>query len=144
MEELSLRKASASKARRGLVIGCDTVVVLDGHILGKPAHKEEAEQMLKSLSGRVHEVYTGLCVLKMQTGEKRIGHRRTSVWMKVLSEKNIRDYIKTGEPLDKAGAYGIQELGARYIEQIHGDYFTVVGLPISLLADFLTHFGCRF
>ncbi len=113
------------------VIGADTIVVLERQILGKPHSAEHAAQMLRSLSGREHQVYTGVCVVR---GEKTATFaEKTDVYVAPLSEADIRAYIATGDPMDKAGAYGIQGIFAKHIEKIDGDYFNVVGLPIGRL-----------
>ena len=123
-----------------LVIAADTVVVLDGHILGKPRNETEAAYMLSRLSDRTHEVYTGLSIRR----DKLVytTHQITSVRFRSLTEADIARYVKTGEPMDKAGAYGIQGFGAMLVSAISGDYFNVMGLPVCLLAQILTtHFG---
>ncbi len=143
VEQLSLRKAAAVFARskqageRGVVIGSDTVVVIDGMILGKPANEQEAESMLQQLQGRGHEVYSGVACLDVHSGSSIVRHRNTRVFMKPLSDEHIRKYVDTGEPMDKAGAYAIQGRGALFVDRIEGCYFNVVGLPLSLLADML-------
>ncbi|CAG7631085.1 dTTP/UTP pyrophosphatase [Paenibacillus solanacearum] len=149
VEQLSGRKAQAvyerckAEARYGnggVVVGSDTIVVLDGEVLGKPKDGEDALRMLRALQGREHEVFSGVAVIDMQTGERHVSHRRTNVRMKPLDDEKIRRYIATGEPMDKAGSYGIQGLGATIVEEIVGDYFSVVGLPMSLLSDLLARF----
>ena len=112
-----------------VVLGSDTIVVCDDEILGKPSDEEEAYQMLSELSGRTHKVYTGVAILSGET--RKIFTTETSVEFYPLTEKEIRDYIKTGEPMDKAGAYGIQGRGALLVKKIDGDYYTVMGLPIA-------------
>ncbi len=111
------------------ILGADTVVSLDGEIFGKPADETEAFKMLQRLQGRTHQVFTGVC-LKM--GDiTRIFCEKTDVTMYELSDEQIQDYIRTGEPMDKAGAYGIQGMGAVLIQGIRGDYNNVVGLPLA-------------
>lgn len=122
-----------------LIIAADTVVVLDGSILGKPSNELEAFHMLSSLSGRTHEVYTGVTV-RMGARLQTI-HEISSVRFRSLSEEEIRLYIATGEPMDKAGAYGIQGYGALLISELHGDYFNVMGLPLCRLGQILCSFG---
>jgi septum formation protein len=122
-----------------LVIAADTVVVLDGHILGKPSSKEEALSMLSSLSGRTHEVYTGVTI--RQGDRFQTTHEISSVRFRLLSAEEIHHYISTGEPMDKAGAYGIQGYGALLISGIQGDYFNVMGLPVCRLGQMLCSFG---
>ncbi len=131
VEYLSYIKALPFRNEKDIVIGADTVVAIDNQILGKPADESDAGRMLKMLSGRTHSVFTGVTVLK---GE----HRDTfSVETKVtffeLRDKEIDRYIATKEPMDKAGAYGIQGYGSLLVKSINGDYFNVVGLPISEL-----------
>lgn len=142
VEELSKRKAKAvfdslkgKEKSDYLVIGADTVVSIDGQILGKPADKKDAEKMLGELSGRAHEVYTGvtLCFLKNGQEKEKTFHEMTKVIFCEMSEEEIHEYAESGEPLDKAGAYGIQGLCAKYIRGIEGDYNNVVGLPIGRL-----------
>lgn len=118
-----------------LVIAADTIVILNNKILGQPADNSEAVEMLQSLSGRTHEVYTGVALIKTDEFAEAIReirfHERTKVTFASLSESEILEYVQTGSPMDKAGAYGIQdERGALYISGIEGDYYNVVGLPI--------------
>ena len=121
------------------ILGADTVVSLDGEIFGKPADETEAFKMLQRLQGRTHQVFTGVC-LKM--GDiTRIFCEKTDVTMYELSDEQIQDYIRTGEPMDKAGAYGIQGRFAAYIEKIEGDYYNVVGLPVSRVYETLKELG---
>jgi septum formation protein len=122
-----------------LVIGADTTVVLDGQFLNKPADAADARRMLRALSGRTHEVYTGLCLIR--GGTLITDFARTEVVFDALSDEVIAAYVATGEPLDKAGAYGIQGKALSFIPQIHGDYFNVVGLPLFLLCRMLGEFG---
>lgn len=120
------------------VISADTIVVCDGKILGKPKDETDAFNMLKTLSGREHFVYTGVCLRK---GEKKtVFFEKTAVYFYELSDSEITDYIATGEPTDKAGAYGIQGKGAVLVRKIDGDYFNVVGLPIARLVRELHRF----
>ena len=121
------------------VIGADTVVVLDETILGKPRSEEDAKAMLRLLSGRVHQVYTGVCLRRGET--KVCFHECTLVHFKVLTEEEIAAYVATGEPMDKAGSYGIQGKGCILVEGIEGDYFNVIGLPVSRLYDEIKAFG---
>lgn len=113
------------------IIGADTIVVLDRKILGKPKSREHAAMMLHELSGREHQVYTGVCVAKGE--DVRTFAEKTDVYVSTLSDRDIEAYIATGDPMDKAGAYGIQGVFAKHIEKIDGDYFNVVGLPIGRL-----------
>lgn len=143
VQQLAYRKALAvaNSLKCGLIIGADTVVVQDGEVLGKPADAEEAKRMLTRLQGRTHAVYSGVAVVDAATGKHRVAYNRTEVKMRALTSLEIDRYVATGEPLDKAGAYAIQGRGALLIEAICGDYFTVVGLPLFLLATLLSAFG---
>lgn len=132
VQRLAETKALAVEAAPGeIVLGADTVVVLGGHILGKPADDAEAASMLAALSGRRHEVVTGICL--------RFDHEivrdwaTTQVWFAELGEEEIAEYVAGGEPRDKAGAYAIQGVASRFIERIDGGYSNVVGLPVSLV-----------
>ncbi|KAF4524683.1 hypothetical protein B566_EDAN009527 [Ephemera danica] len=112
----------------GLIVGADTVVILDSKILGKPASKNIAKQMLQSFSGRSHFVYTGIALI---TAEKTVTfHEKTEVHMAELTEEVIDAYVNTGEPMDKAGGYGIQGVGGTLVRSVVGDYFNVVGFPL--------------
>jgi len=125
----------SSKHTKAVVIGSDTIVVLGSKILGKPRSKKEAFKMLKALSGRTHRVITGVGVV---CGQKKIaGYEVTKVKMRKVQDQVIHDYIATGGPMDKAGAYGIQEIEDVFIERINGDYDNVVGLPVKLLKKLL-------
>ncbi|GMV52989.1 MAG: Maf-like protein YhdE [Chlorobi bacterium] len=133
---------AVQKARRGLelcapdsiVIGADTTVVLNNTVLNKPASATDATQMLMSLSGKTHTVYTGLAVINGKTNAEYIGYRSTKVTFRTLLADEIAMYVQGGSPLDKAGGYGIQDdFGAVFVESIHGCYYTVVGLPVELL-----------
>ncbi len=129
--EVSARLA----APEALILGADTTVVLDGDVLNKPIDPADAMRMLRRLSGRTHEVYTGLCLIH---GEKiRTAHAVTAVTFNPLTDAAIATYVATGEPLDKAGAYGIQGQGLGFIPRIDGDYYNVVGLPLGLLRGLL-------
>ena len=116
-----------------VVLGADTVVACDGKILGKPADMEGAVAMLTMLQGRGHEVYTGVTILYEENGERKTltFHEKTTVHFYPMTDAQIREYVATGDPMDKAGAYGIQGLCARYISGIAGDYNNVVGLPVG-------------
>lgn len=127
-----LARAKAEAALNGpgdVVLGADTVVVVDGQILGKPADPGDACRMLRLLSGREHEVVTGICLL---TGEHAAEDAEsTRVRFRSLSEREIADYVASGEPMDKAGAYAIQGLASKFIDRVEGCYFNVVGLPVA-------------
>ena len=128
---LSRIKAEPFMNENDIVIGADTVVAIDGKILGKPSDKADARNMLRLLSGRKHSVFTGVTVIKGDHCESF--YCETKVKFFDLSEDTIERYVNTGEPLDKAGAYGIQGFGSLLVEGIEGDYFNVVGLPVSRL-----------
>lgn len=131
VKEIALKKALAVKEFKedDIIIAADTIVVLDGEIFGKPKDMMEAKNMLSKLSGRTHQVYTGFALVNK---EKQISECViTKVTFHHLSEQDIEDYMNTGEPFDKAGAYGIQEKGCLLVKEIEGDYFNVIGLPIS-------------
>jgi septum formation protein len=121
------------------VLAADTTVVCDGRIIGKPADREDAFHILKALSGRKHEVITGVAVAAPDRLEQAVSV--SSVWFRHLADDEIRRYVATGEPLDKAGAYAIQGLGAPLIERVEGDFFGVMGLPVRLALDLLGRFG---
>lgn len=146
IEKLSFQKASdvAGKLNEeSIVIGADTVVELDGKILGKPKDKEDAKDMLIMLSGNTHNVITAISVLKSNDPSSLVtAHEITEVKFKKLTEQEIENYVNTGEPLDKAGAYAIQGIGVLLVEKINGCYTNVVGLPIPLLTRKLSeNFG---
>ena len=126
-----VKATSLRPAYNTLVIGCDTVVVADDKILGKPENKSDCFAMLKMLSGRKHFVYTGVCILFNK--EIISFTEKTEVEFHKLSDSEILNYISTGEPFDKAGGYGIQGKGSLLVKKINGDYFNVVGLPVSRL-----------
>lgn len=120
-----------------LVIGADTIVVLDNEILGKPKNEEEAFNTLSKLSNREHQVITGMSIVNLENEKKIVDYAISNVKFKKLTDQDIKDYISTKECLDKAGSYGIQGYGALLVEEIKGDYFNIVGLPISKLSDIL-------
>ena len=127
-----------------IVIGADTIVVLDGKILGKPVDEKDAADMIGALQGRSHEVYTGVAILDYDAqGEKNVSVHavETKVYVNPMDEAEISAYIDTGEPMDKAGAYGIQGRFAAYIDRIEGDYYNVVGLPVSYVYQALKRIG---
>lgn len=137
---LDKARLAAGRAVAGIVIAADTIVVVDDEILGKPADACDAERMLKMLSGKVHRVITGLAVMDAVTGKTLTRTSITRVWFRRLAQQEIASYIATGEPLDKAGAYGIQKRGALLVDKIDGCYFNVVGLPLSMLGKLLRGF----
>jgi septum formation protein len=141
VKKLSLEKAKiiAKKNPNAIIIGADTDVVLNNEILGKPKSKQDAVRILKLLSGKAHEVITGFTVI---SGNKVVTKHVTSkVKFKKLTDAEIKAYVKTGEPMDKAGGYGIQEKGGLFIEDIQGDYSNIVGLPIFAVSEVLKQFG---
>lgn len=124
-----------------VVIGADTIVYIDGNILGKPENELDAFNKLKSLQGRKHEVYTGICVVQLPSYKILSDYAVTSVWIKSMSDQEIMNYIKTGEVADKAGAYAIQGKGSLIVERIEGCYYNVVGLPLNKLNEMLKSIG---
>ncbi len=144
VQHLSFIKANdiAKKYKKGIIIGSDTIVVIDGEILGKPVDNNDAEKMLQRLSGRTHSVFTGIAFIDAYTKKSFVDFERTDVTFRTLRTEEIRSYIRSGSPMDKAGAYGIQDdFGAVFIERINGDYYTVVGFPISKFYLTLTNFA---
>jgi len=121
-----------TRIKEGIIITADTIVTFDGKILGKPADSEDAVRMLKSLGGRTHTVYTGFAVYSNNQNKHVVGYERTKVSFRDISEAEITRYVATGSPLDKAGAYGIQDdYGAVFVKKISGCYYNVVGLPLT-------------
>lgn len=144
VRELSLHKAqevAQTCAPEDIIIAADTIVYLDGAILGKPRDHDDAARMLTALSGREHIVYTGVAVLR--GGELRQAAERTAVRFRTLTPEEIERYIATGEPMDKAGAYAIQGLAAMFVIGLDGDYYNVMGLPVCPLAMILRKFGVK-
>lgn len=141
VQQLALKKAAVVSAQNpdAAVIGADTVVVSEGRILGKPENEQDAKRMLLSLSGRTHAVYTGVAIITPH--EQVTFFEKTDVEFWELTEADISAYLETGEPFDKAGGYGIQSAGALFVKAIHGDYFNVVGLPVSTLSRQLVQMG---
>jgi septum formation protein len=140
---LSEKKAciAAGKYRDAIVIAADTFVVLGDKIMGKPQTPASARAMLAALSGKVHTVITGFTIIDTRTGKRISRSVETKVYFDKLTVKEIKAYVRTGEPLDKAGAYAIQGLGSIFIRRIEGDYFNVIGLPLNALKSCLTQFG---
>ena len=134
-EHLAALKADAAACNlpNACIIAADTIVVVDNAILGKPKNEADAARMLRLLSGREHTVITGVCLLNTATAQKNVFSQETVVRFYPLSDAEIEAYVRTGEPIDKAGAYGIQGKGALLVESINGDYFNVVGLPVARL-----------
>lgn len=134
--EADCRGRSLEKEKeRIVVIGADTVVAVDGRILGKPASPKEAESMIGLLQGRSHQVYTGVAMIFGDTGERVVFAEKTDVYVYPMNQEQIAGYVATGEPMDKAGGYGIQGYFAAYIQGIRGDYNNVVGLPVGRLCQ---------
>jgi septum formation protein len=140
-ERLAREKAQAIAKKRphDAVLGADTVVVIDDQILNKPVDAADAIRMLRLLSGRTHQVITGVCLVV--NAQPSVASETTSVQMSEISEKEIADYVATGEPMDKAGAYAIQGIASRWIPRIEGDYSNVVGLPVALVYRMLRQAG---
>ncbi|HEY7393475.1 MAG TPA: Maf family protein [Gemmatimonadaceae bacterium] len=141
-ERLAREKACALELSDAVTIGSDTIVVVDGDVLGKPRDRDHAHAMLRRLSGRSHVVMTGVAVRwqgKIVSGLEEVG-----VTFRMLSDDDIERYIATGEPMDKAGAYGIQGYGATIVERVEGDYFAVMGLALNLLVRLLRQAGLRY
>ena len=133
-----LKAAEVAKRRSsGTILAADTVVFLDGVILGKPTDPADAARMLRTISGRRHEVFTGLSVVRCSDGAKAVGFERTRVLVRELSDREIEGYVAGGEPLDKAGSYAIQECGAALVSGIDGCFYNVVGLPVVRLIRLL-------
>ena len=143
VKEHAVNKARqvAQTVSSGLIIGADTVVYLNGEIMGKPCGTAEAVRMLSGLSGKVHQVLTGIALVEAENLKVKVDCEITEVKFRSLSRDEIMGYISTGEPFDKAGAYGIQSKGAVLVEGIKGCYFNVVGLPITKLVMMLQEFG---
>jgi len=134
VKRLSLEKMIEAKKRiqKGIIITADTIVVLDKKIIGKPVNKKDAEKILRNLSGETHIVYTGFCISNVEKNIVITDYEKTFVTFRELNLKEIKDYIETGSPMDKAGAYGIQDdFGAVFIKKINGCYYNVVGLPLT-------------
>ena len=140
-ERLAREKALAVAEKRpaDVVLGADTVVVIDGQILGKPADAADAARMLRLLARRKHEVITGVCLAV--SGQWSVASETTVVTMSAIGDAQIADYIASGEPMDKAGAYAIQGIASRWIPAIEGDYSNVVGLPVALVSRMLSEKG---
>ncbi|MFB3094355.1 MAG: nucleoside triphosphate pyrophosphatase [Candidatus Acidiferrales bacterium] len=146
VERLALDKAEAVAGRfhrqdNVVVLGADTVVVVDSTLLGKPASPAEARQMLQRLSGRIHEVITGVALVEPETARRTVAHETTRVFFRPLEPQEMEDYVATGEPLDKAGAYAIQGGASRFVTRVEGCYFNVMGLPVALVDRLLREWG---
>ena len=143
VEYLAGKKAAAvaRELQEGLVIAADTVVVWQGQILGKPRCGDDAFAMLSRLQGSAHEVFTGVALIDARSGQALVEHEQTRVFFRAVEEEEISRYVASGEPLDKAGAYGVQGLAAIFIERLEGCYTNVVGLPLARLSLMLKEFG---
>ena len=139
---LSARKAraAAEKYSEGIIIASDTLVSLDGKGLGKPADADDAYRMLRALSGRTHEVFSGVCMIDAATGREETRVARTGVIFRELTDDEINEYIATGEPMDKAGAYGIQGGAGKFVTGLDGTFENVMGFPIDVVEDMLRSF----
>lgn len=133
MQRIALEKAKAVQKRHSedIILACDTVVVVEGKVLGKPRDEEEAKAMLRKLSGKSSEVYSAVALVDVAEGREKTFVEKTKIYFYPLTEEEIEDYVATGEAMDKAGAYAIQGKASLFIERIEGDYWNVVGLPIS-------------
>ena len=142
-QKISLKKAEvvASKRKNALVIAADTFIVCGGKILGKPHTEDEARKMLETINGRAHSVVTGFSIIDTGKNKTLSKSVETRVYVRKLTPAEIDAYVMSKEPLDKAGAYAIQGLGAVIVEKIEGDYFNVIGLPLSMLTEALKEFG---
>jgi len=140
---LSRKKAElvAENSENALVIAADTFIIINGEILGKPITEVEARRMLKIINGRQHSVITGFTIIDTENGRKISRSVETKVYIRKLTSEEIDSYVESEEPLDKAGAYAIQGLGAVIVEKIEGDYFNVIGLPLNAVAESLKEFG---
>jgi septum formation protein len=142
-QKISLEKAKtvASKHKNAIVIAADTFIVFGGQILGKPHTEKEAREMLEAISGKSHSVITGFSIIDTSKNKTLSKSVETKIYIRKLTSAEIDAYVKSKEPLDKAGAYAIQGLGAILVEKIEGDYFNVIGLPLSALTEALKEFG---
>ena len=138
---LAKARAVAGRVGEGIVLGADTVVVIDGEALGKPAGPDAAGAMLRRLRGRAHEVITGVAVVDAASGRSEATAVRTRVLMANVPDAELDAYVSSGEPLDKAGGYGIQGLAGQFVRKIEGDYTNVVGLPVARLRAVLAEFA---
>ena len=140
VKRLALEKMNRAKkkVRNGIIITADTIVVLDKEVIGKPKNRKDAINILSLLSGRVHTVYTGFCVFNQKTNKSIIDFEKTKVEFRMIKKDEIIDYVESGSPMDKAGAYGIQDdFGAVFVKRINGCYYNVVGLPLTKLYNTL-------
>ena len=143
VKRIAIDKASevAARLQKGIVIGADTIVVLDHHVLGKPTSKDDAKRMLKLLSGREHSVYTGFALIDVESKKHVAGVEETKVRFRKLEEHEIIAYVNSGSPMDKAGSYGIQDdFGAVFVEKVNGCFYNVVGFPLARFYSTLQRF----
>ncbi|MEN6462035.1 MAG: Maf family protein [Syntrophomonas sp.] len=145
-QEIAFQKARyvSKRIKKGLIIGADTIVVLEDHLLGKPVNEEDAFNKLSLLNGKRHEVVTGLCVIDAASGDVQMEAEITRVYFRKITDTEIRGYIASGECMDKAGAYAIQGRGAIFVDRIEGCYYNVVGLPLTRLYLMLQKRGVNF
>ncbi len=143
VKNLAMEKAKivSQKVKDGIVIAADSVVVFNGEIIGKPKDDKDAFAILKKLSGNFHDVFTGLVVMDANNGKTLSDVVKSKVKFREIPDEEIMDYVKTGEPLDKAGGYGAQERAAVFLESVDGCFFNIVGLPIAKLVEMLKEFG---
>jgi septum formation protein len=142
-KRIAIEKASeiAARLEKGIVIGADTIVVLDHHVLGKPTSKDDAKRMLRLLSGREHSVFTGFALIDAKSKKHAAGVEETKVRFRKLDEKEIVAYVNSGSPMDKAGSYGIQDdFGAVFVEKVDGCFYNVVGFPLARFYSTLQRF----
>ena len=139
----TVAERARAAGERAIVIAADTIVLAEGQILGKPKDADDARRMLRLFSGKTHEVLTALCVINIATGKEALHVEKTRVQFLKMSEEEIESYIQTGEPFDKAGAYGIQGIAGRFATRIEGSYFNVLGLPLSRLWTTLKELGWK-
>jgi septum formation protein len=141
LETACAKARDVASRERGIVIGADTIVVADGAIMGKPSSRDDARGMLARLSGREHEVFTGLCVIDTESALERTAVERAVVHFRTLQSEEIDAYLDRGEYVDKAGAYGIQGRAGLFVDRICGDYYTIIGLPLCRLLLLLRETG---
>ena len=137
VERNSLLKAKSINEKDSVIIGSDTVIFVDGEILGKPVDKRDAIRMLRKLSGKCNKVYSGVTVVNTTNGKILTRHMVSEVWFRKLTDEEINEYVESGEPFGKAGAFGIQGLGGKIVDRIAGSFTNVVGLPLELLEEML-------
>jgi septum formation protein len=140
---LAVRKARSVwlKRKDGIILGADTITVLEGEVLGKPDDTEDARRILRKLAGTKHSVITGICLINAATGEAVCASEETGVEMKPMTDSEIEEYVLTGEAMGASGAYRIQESGDRFIAEIEGSFSNVVGLPLGLVGELIKRLG---